>query len=120
MRVAPPEVRAALDACRGEADDHLLRRAVASGEPTWIANVAVDPRLSGARRDALGCVRSICAVPVASGGRVVAVVELFAGAPTVPDRSRYDRRGARVTRREINVVSSSTRDAASCERRRRW
>ncbi len=87
-RVAPPEVRAALDACCGDADDHLLRRAVASGEPVWIANVAVDPRLSAARRAALGGVRSICAVPVASGGRVVAVVELFAGAPTVPDRSR--------------------------------
>ena len=87
-RVAPLEIRAALDACCDDEDDHVLRRAVSSGESTWIANVAVDPRLSDARRGALGGIRSICAVPVVSGGRVVAVVETFAGTPTVPDPMR--------------------------------
>ncbi len=86
-QVAPLEIRAALDACCDDKDDHVLRRA-ASGESTWIANVSVDPRLSDARRGALGGIRSICAVPVVSGGRVVAVVEIFAGTPTVPDPMR--------------------------------
>ena len=87
-QVAPLEMRAALDACCDDRNDHVLRRAVSSAESTWIANVAVDPRVSDARRDALGDFRSICAVPVVSGGRVVAVVETFAAEPTVPDPAR--------------------------------
>ena len=87
-RVVPPDTRAALDACCGDAEDHVLRSAVSSAEPVWIANVTVDPRLSDARRGALGVIRSICAVPVVSGGRVVAVLELFAGAPAAPDSRR--------------------------------
>ena len=86
--VAPLRTRAALDACCDDPDDHVLRRALSSAEATWIANVAVDPRLSDARRDALGDIRSICAVPVVTRDRVVAVLELFAGVPTVPDRPR--------------------------------
>ena len=87
-RIVPLETRAALDACCDDADDHVLRRAVSSAESTWVANVAVDPRLSDARRAALGSIRSIHALPVACGGTVVAVLELFAGAPTAPDPSR--------------------------------
>ncbi len=87
-QVAPLETRSALDACCDDANDHVLRRAVSSAESTWIANVAVDPRLSDARRSALGDLRSICAVPVVSGGRVVAVLELFAGTPAAPDPFR--------------------------------
>ena len=86
--VAPLEIRAALDACCDDADDHVLRRAVSSAESTWIANVTVDPRLSDARRAALGPIRSIHAVPVASRGRVVAVLELFAATPAAPDPAR--------------------------------
>lgn len=86
-RAVPAETRAALDACCGDAEDHVLRRAV-SGESTWVANVAVDPRLSDARRTALGSLRSVHAVPVASRGQVVAVLELFAAAPTAPDPAR--------------------------------
>ncbi len=87
-RIAPLETRAALDACCDDADDHVLRRAISSAESTWVANVAVDPRLSDARRAALGSIRSVHAIPVASRGRVVAVIELFAGAPTAPDPAR--------------------------------
>ena len=87
-QVAPLATRAAIDACCDDADDQVLRRAVASAAATWIANVTVDPRLSDARRDALGAIRSICTVPIASAGRVVAVVELFAATSTVPDAAR--------------------------------
>ncbi len=87
-RVTPLETRAALDACCDDPEDHILRRAVSSAESTWIGNVTVDPRLSEARRAVLGNIRSICAVPVVSGGSVVAVLELFADAPTVPDASQ--------------------------------
>ena len=83
-----PQIRAALDACCDDAADQVLRRAVASAESTWIGNVTVDPRLSDARRLALGNIRSICAVPIAIGGRVVAVLELFAGSPAQPDEAR--------------------------------
>lgn len=86
-RAVSAETRAALDACCGDAEDHVLRRAV-SGESTWVANVAVDPRLSDARRAALGPLRSVHAVPVASRGQVVAVIELFAAAPAAPDPPR--------------------------------
>ena len=86
--VAPLATRAAIDACCDDADDQVLRRAVSSAAAIWIANVTVDPRLSDARRDALGDIRSICAVPISSSGRVVAVVELFAAASTVPDPLR--------------------------------
>ena len=86
--VAPLPTRAAIDACCDDADDQVLRRAVSSDAATWIANVTVDPRLSDARREALGDIRSICTVPVSSSGRVVAVVELFAATSTAPDPSR--------------------------------
>ena len=86
--VAPLATRAAIDACCDDADDQVLRRAVSSDAATWIANVTVDPRLSDARRDALGDIRSICTVPIVSTGRAVAVLELFAGAATAPDPSR--------------------------------
>jgi hypothetical protein len=87
-RIVPQETRAALDACCDDADDHVLRRAVTSAESTWVANVAVDPRVSDARRAALGPLRSIHAIPVPCRGRVVAVLELFAGTPTAPDPAR--------------------------------
>ena len=87
-QVAPLTIRAAIDACCDDTDDQVLRRAVSSAATTWIANVTVDPRLSDARRDALGGIRSICAVPIVSAGRVVAVVELFAATSTAPDPSR--------------------------------
>ena len=87
-RIVPLETRAALDACCDDADDQVLQRAVASGESIWIANVAVDPRLSDVRRAALGRIRSIHGLPVVCRGTVVAVVELFAGVPTAPDPSR--------------------------------
>ena len=87
-QVAPLATRAAIDACCHDADDEVLRRAAVSRAATWIANVTVDPRLSDARRDALGDIRSICAVPIVSAGRAVAVLELFAGTSTAPDPFR--------------------------------
>ena len=87
-RIVPQETRAGLDACCDDTDDHVLRRAVSSAESTWVANVAVDPRLSDARRAALGEIRSLHAIPVACRGTVVAVFELFAGTPTAPEPLR--------------------------------
>ena len=87
-RAMPPPARAAVDACCDEGGDDLLRGAVGAAGPRWIASLAVEPRLSDARRAALEGVRSLCLVPVASGGRVVAVAELFARAPVAPDPSR--------------------------------
>ena len=87
-QIAPLETRAAIDACCDDREDQVLRRAVSSSAATWIANVTVDPRLSDARRDALGDIRSICVVPIVSTGRTVAVLELFAGTSTAPDPSR--------------------------------
>ncbi len=87
-RVAPLEIRAALDACCDDADDHVLRRTLSCAESNWIANVSVDPRLSDARRDALGDIRSLCAVPIVAAGRVVAVLELFSKTPATPDPVR--------------------------------
>ena len=121
-RVAPPATRAAIDACCDDLSDHALRRAVESAEPTWIANVAVDPRLSGARRAALGDLRSTCTVPVTSGRRVVAVLELFAGTPAVPDASRgrliADAAGelAHVFERERAALTAAARDAGEAVR----
>ena len=87
-QVAPLETRAAIDACCDDENDHVLRRAVSLAAAIWVANLAVDPRLSDARREALGDIRSICAVPVVSGGQVVAVLELFSAVPAPPDAAR--------------------------------
>ena len=84
----PPAARAAVDACCDEGGDDLLRSAVAAAAPRWIGSLAVEPRLSDARRAALEGVRSLCVVPVTSDGRVVAVAELFARSPAPPDPSR--------------------------------
>ena len=87
-QVAPLETRAALDACCDDASDHVLRHAVSSAQSLWIGNIGVDPRLSDTRRTALGAIRSICAAPVVLEGRVVAVLELFAGTAVAPDPVR--------------------------------
>ncbi len=84
----PPAARAAVDACCDEGGDELLRSAVATAGPRWIGSLAMEPRLSDARRAALEGVRSLCVVPVMAYGRVVAVAELFARSPVPPDRSR--------------------------------
>ncbi len=83
-----PPARAAVDACCDGGGDDLLRGAVAAAGPRWIGSLAMEPRLSDARRAALESVRSLCVVPVASDGRVVAVAEFFALSPTPPDPSR--------------------------------
>ena len=87
-QIAPFETRSALDACCDDASDHVLRHTVSSARSLWIGNIGVDPRLSDARRAALGGIRSICAAPVVSEGRVVAVLELFAGTAVAPDPVR--------------------------------
>ena len=84
----PPAARAAIDAGCEEAPDGVLRGVVRAAAPLWIGSLAVDPRLSDARRAALDGVRSLCAVPVTSSGRVVAVAEFFARTPAPPDPSR--------------------------------
>lgn len=80
--------RGAIDACCGDVDDHVLHRAAASAEPTWVAAIAVDPRFSDARRLALRDLRSLCALPVIVAGQVVAVVELFSRDALPPDVMR--------------------------------
>ena len=80
--------RAAIDARCGDSDDHVLHRAVTSNAPTWVAAIAIDPRLSDGRRSALEDFRSLCAIPVSSAGQVIAVVELFARTAIPPDAER--------------------------------
>ena len=80
--------RRAIDACCGDIDDHVLHRAAAAAESTWVFAIAVDPRFSDARRIALGDLRSLCAIPVSVAGQVVAVIELFASDPVLPDPVR--------------------------------
>ncbi len=84
---AAAALRAAVDACGDDPDDGLLQRAVRSGEPTWVTNIDVDPRLSDRRRRALAGVRGLCAIPVKAGSRVVAVLEFFAFDQLLPDPS---------------------------------
>lgn len=84
---AAAALRTAVDACGDDPDDELLERAVRTGEPTWVTNIAVDPRLSDRRRRALAGVRGLCAVPVTSRTRVVAVLEFFAFDQLPPDPS---------------------------------
>lgn len=81
------ETRRQLDACAEEPDD-TLTQAAATRRPVWIGNLDVDPRLSDARREALTTIRSLCAVPVVSDERVVAVVEWFAIEPEPPNDAR--------------------------------
>ena len=80
--------RGVIDDCCGDVDDHVLHRAAASAEPTWVAAIAVDPRFSDPRRIALREFRSLCAIPLSAAGQVVAVVELFARNPVPPDPGR--------------------------------
>lgn len=84
----PPPARAAVDVCCDEGGDDLLRSAVAAAAPRWIGSLAVEPRISDARRAALEGVRSLCVLPVTSDGRVVAVAELFSRSPAPPDPAR--------------------------------
>ncbi len=80
--------RGAIDACCGDIEDHVLHRATASAEATWVAAISVDPRFSDARRVALRDLRSMCAVPVRVERQVVAVVEVFARDAVPPDSER--------------------------------
>ena len=65
-----------------------MRQACSSRFPVWVGNLTVDPRLSDARRTALDHVRSLCAIPVVSKNRVVAVVEWFVQVPVPRDENR--------------------------------
>ena len=106
--------RAAIDACCGDIEDHVLHRAVTSNDATWVAAIAIDPRLSDTRRAALGDFRSLCAVPVSSAGQVIAVVELFARAGNPPDAERQRLLAdaaaqlARVFERERGALAAAT------------
>ena len=106
--------RAAIDACCGDSDDHVLHRAVASNEPSWVAAIAIDPRLSDSRRAALEDFRSLCAIPVSSAGQVIAVVELFARTAIPPDAERQRLLAdaadqlARVFERERGAIAAAT------------
>ena len=83
----PVEMSRSIDAC-ADAPDDVIRQVWSSRSPVWLGNLSVDPRLSDARRTALGQVRSLCAIPVVSKNRVVAVVEWFAQVPVPQDENR--------------------------------
>ena len=76
-----------IDACV-DAPDDVMRQVCSSQSPVWLGNLSVDPHLSDARRTALGQVRSLCAIPVVSKNRVVAVVEWFVQVPVPHDENR--------------------------------
>lgn len=109
----PPSARAAVDACCDEGGDDVVRSAVSAAAPLWIGSLAVDPRLSDARRAALEGVRSLSVVPVTSEGRVVAAAEFFARSPLPRDASQertlaaaVDQLG-RVLERELRLHTGS-------------
>ena len=83
----PVEMSRSIDAC-ADAPDDVIRQVWSSRSPVWLGNLSVDPRLSDARRTALDQVRSLCAIPVVSKNRVVAVVEWFAQVPVPQDENR--------------------------------
>ncbi|MCY4120125.1 MAG: hypothetical protein OXG72_04315, partial [Acidobacteria bacterium] len=89
-----------------------------SAQSLWIGNIGVDPRLSDTRRTALGAIRSICAAPVVLEGRVVAVLELFAGTAVAPDPVRerliavtVGQLGHVFERERATLTSAAARDA---------
>ena len=81
------DVPRGIDACADVPDD-VMRQACSSRFPVWVGNLTVDPRLSDARRTALDHVRSLCAIPVVSKNRVVAVAEWFVQVPVPRDENR--------------------------------
>ncbi|MEE3201726.1 MAG: PAS-domain containing protein [Acidobacteriota bacterium] len=81
------DVSRGIDACADVADD-VIRQVCSSRFPVWVGNLSVDPRLSDARRTALGQVRSLCAIPIVSKNRVIAVAEWFVQVPVSRDESR--------------------------------
>jgi|TARA_B100000686_G_scaffold190589_1_gene197257 hypothetical protein len=83
----PAEMSRDIDACV-DAPDDVMRQVCSSQSPVWLGNLSVDPHLSDARRTALGQVRSLCAIPVVSKNRVVAVVEWFVQVPVPHDENR--------------------------------
>ncbi len=76
-----------IDAC-ADVPDEVIRQVCSSCLPVWVGNLGVDPRLSDARRSALGQVRSLCAIPVVSKDRVIAVAEWFVQVPVPRDENR--------------------------------
>ena len=83
----PAEMSRDIDICADTPDD-VMRQVWSSQSPVWLGNLSVDPRLSDARRTALGQVRSLCAMPVVSKNRVVAVIEWFVRVPAPQDANR--------------------------------
>ena len=81
------EMSRGIDACVDVPDD-VMRQVCSTQSSVWLGNLSVDPRLSDARRTALGQVRSLCAIPVVSKNRVVAVVEWFVQVPVPQDENR--------------------------------
>ena len=81
------EMSRGIDACVDVPDD-VMRQVCSTQSSVWLGNLSVDPRLSDARRTALGQVRSLCASPVVSKNRVVAVVEWFVQVPVPQDENR--------------------------------
>ena len=67
--------------------DAVLGQAVQSGKVTWVTNLEVDPRISDVSRAALSGIRGICAVPIKSGGQVVALLEFFSREQLTSDDS---------------------------------
>ena len=67
--------------------DGVAGRAFRSGRVIWIANIVVDPATSNSRREVMPGVRGVCAVPIKSRGRVVAVLEFLAREQLSPSAS---------------------------------
>ena len=67
--------------------DGVAGRALRSGRVIWIANVVVDPATSDSRREVMPGVRGVCAVPIKSRGKVVAVLEFLAREQLSPSAS---------------------------------
>ena len=75
---AAAALRLAIDEYGDDPEDEILRRALDTGKLGWVPNITVDPRLSENRRSAMVGVKGLCAAPIISGKRTVAVLEFFA------------------------------------------
>ena len=64
--------------------DSLALRAARAGRVVWVADVEGDPAFQGGGRPELPGIRGACAVPVRSGGKVVAVLEFLSSEQLVP------------------------------------
>jgi diguanylate cyclase (GGDEF)-like protein/PAS domain S-box-containing protein len=85
-----PEIEAFLDLSRGaralpKSAGGLLRRVLASGEPTWITDVTEDPSFRRGPEAAKAGLRGAFAFPIRFGHETLGIMEFFSRGSSAPD-----------------------------------